>query len=111
MNLPNAHAAVVEPRKVSDYLLNEAHPDNGGKARFFEALGFGRHNVETLLDALRKLAVSASVTQVVRTVHGEKYVLDGPLQGPAGVTARLRTIWIIDLGASTPRLVTAYPQG
>ena len=32
MKLPNAHLAVVEERKVVDYLLNAAHPDNGGKA-------------------------------------------------------------------------------
>ena len=36
----NAHLAVVERHKVVGYLLNSAHPDNGGKARFFESFGF-----------------------------------------------------------------------
>lgn len=40
MMLPNAHLAVVERLKMTGYLLNPAHPDNGGKAPFFRALGF-----------------------------------------------------------------------
>lgn len=42
----NAHLAVVDRGKVLDYLLNEAHPDNGGKARFFVLLGFSRDDPE-----------------------------------------------------------------
>jgi hypothetical protein len=40
VNLRNAHLAVVERHKIVDYLLNSAHPDNGGKTQFFESLGF-----------------------------------------------------------------------
>ena len=40
MKLSNAHLAIVEQEKVTDYLLNAAHPDNGGKAAFFQRLGF-----------------------------------------------------------------------
>lgn len=40
MNLPNAERAIVEREKITDYLLDPAHPDNGGKAPFFEHLGF-----------------------------------------------------------------------
>ena len=53
MKLRNAHLAVVDRGKVVDYLLNEAHPDNGGKARFFVSLGFSRENPERLMEALR----------------------------------------------------------
>jgi hypothetical protein len=35
MKLPNADKAIVEHKKVVDYLLNPAHPDNSGKAGFF----------------------------------------------------------------------------
>ena len=34
MKLPNAHLAIVQQEKVKEYLLNPAHPDNGGKAAF-----------------------------------------------------------------------------
>lgn len=39
--LPNAAAARVDTRKLDEYLLDSAHPDNGGKAAFFVGLGFG----------------------------------------------------------------------
>ena len=35
MKLPNAERALVEREKIVNYLLNPAHPDNGGKAAFF----------------------------------------------------------------------------
>jgi len=44
VKLPNPEKAVVERGKVVDYLLNSAHPDNGGKAAFFEGLGFDNKN-------------------------------------------------------------------
>ena len=56
VKLPNADKAVVERHKVADYLLNAAHPDNGGKAAFFEGLGFRLSEWETLAKALQKLA-------------------------------------------------------
>ncbi len=40
MRLPNAHSAVVERGKITEYLLNGAHPHNGGKVAFFRRLGF-----------------------------------------------------------------------
>jgi len=43
------------------------------------------------------------------TVHGQKFVLEGELEGPSGRRLRVRTIWIIDRGQERPRLVTAYP--
>ena len=36
MKLPNAKKAVVKRAKIIDYLLDSKHPDNGGKAEFFE---------------------------------------------------------------------------
>jgi hypothetical protein len=32
MKLPNADKAIIDREKIADYLLNPAHPDNGGKA-------------------------------------------------------------------------------
>ena len=52
VNLPNAHKAIVERDKIADYLLNAAHPDNGGKAAFFESLGF---RLALVADALKVL--------------------------------------------------------
>ncbi len=40
MKLPNAHLDLVAKAKIEHYRLDGAHPDNGGKARFFDSLGF-----------------------------------------------------------------------
>jgi hypothetical protein len=66
MKLPNAENAIVEHEKITDYLLNAAHPDNGGKAVFFEALGFGREEPQALAEALLDLARRAESQRVQR---------------------------------------------
>src|ERR1035441_8224437 len=55
MKLPNAHLAEAEQGKICGYLLNAAHPDNGGKAAFFAGLGFQAENWRALATALREL--------------------------------------------------------
>ncbi len=110
MKLPNAHLAVVEREKITEYLLNAAHPDNGGKAAFFLSLGFDRNDWRTLAEAFRKLALDTDVTSRVESRHGQKYVVDGKMETPSKRSPSVRTVWIIDFGLETPRLVTAYPH-
>jgi hypothetical protein len=110
MHLPNAHLAVVEQAKITDYLLNAAHPDNGGKARFFLTLGFTLDAWQELANALRHMAVNTPVTHRAESNHGEKFILEGNISSPSGRTGRVRSVWIIDAGLTTPRLVTAYPR-
>jgi hypothetical protein len=110
MKLPNARRAVVEQSKVVDYLLNGAHPDNGGKAAFFLALGFSLAQGQTLAEALRKLAEDAKGAERLESPHGVKYIVDGEIGMPGGKRALVRTIWVVEKGAHVPRLVTAYPR-
>ena len=110
VKLPNADKAVVERDKIADYLLNAAHPDNGGKAAFFEELGFRRSESKTLAKALQKLARQAEITKSATSPHGEKYVIVGQVESPTGKAANVRTIWIVDKGRDMARLVTAYPH-
>ncbi|MGH8555033.1 MAG: DUF6883 domain-containing protein [Gammaproteobacteria bacterium] len=109
MKVPSAHMAVVEREKISAYLLNPAHPDNGGKAAFFRLLGFSREEWTALSAAFRKLVETTEVTKSLESPHGWKYILDGRIESPSGKTPLLRTIWIVDRGKNAPRLVTAYP--
>jgi hypothetical protein len=109
MRLPNADLAVLETRKVVDYLLNAVHPDNGGKAAFFESLGFARSDPGPLIEALRAVA-HGEVANKVTSGHGDKYVIDGALTSAGGRIGFVRTVWIIDRGTTTPRFVTAYPR-
>jgi hypothetical protein len=109
MKLPNANKAIVEREKIADYLLNPAHPENGGKAEFFEALGFRRKEWKILTAAFLTLARKAEMAQSMKSPHGQKHVIIGRIESPGGKSPRVKTIWIVDSGVETARLVTAYP--
>jgi hypothetical protein len=109
MKLPNAHLALVGGDKIAEYLLNPAHPDNGGKAVFFFAMGFQIEDWHVLADALRKLTDKPMSVKTMASPHGMKYIVEGEIETPCGKRPRVRTIWIIDKGFLAPRLVTAYP--
>jgi hypothetical protein len=65
-----------------------------------------------LIRALRELAEQGDVAESSKSVHDEKYVVDGTLSGHTQESRRpsVRTVWIIDRGGTVPRLVTAYPR-
>jgi hypothetical protein len=110
VKLPNAHLAVVEREKITGYLLNAAHPDNGGKAAFFQTQGFAGDHWHGLAEALRHLALTGEVAKRVESRHGQKYVVDGKMETPNKKSPWVRTVWIVDRGLDKPRLVTAYPH-
>ena len=110
MKLPNAERAIIEREKIVDYLLNAAHPDNGGKCAFFAALGFRPDDWIAMASSLRNLAMVAEVSEKLETAHGVKYIAIAMLQSQSGRSARVKTVWIVDRGADTARLVTAYPE-
>ena len=110
MKLPNADKAIVEREKVDDYLLDSTHPDNGGKAQFFERLGFRRGEWKILADAFLALAHKAEVADSMKSPHGQKYVMVGRIESPNGKTVSVQTVWIVDKGSDVARLVTAYPR-
>ena len=110
MKLPNGARAVVEQAKIVGYLLNAAHPDNGGKAEFFLSHGFRQEDWEALASAFLRLVIDTEVEKSVVSRHGHKYIVAGPLETPSGKLPNVRTVWIVDTGEETPRLVTAYPR-
>jgi hypothetical protein len=110
VKLPNAHLATIERHKVVEYLLKAAHPDNSGKARFFESLSFSIEEPERLIAALRRVAENGHVIESAQSAHGQKYIVDGWLWAHTEENQRrVRTVWIIDRDRETPRLVTACP--
>ena len=72
MQLPNAHAAVVDEEKVTMYLLNLAHPDGAGKARFFVALGFNAPEWRVLAESLRAHGLRNPVIETVESQYGNR---------------------------------------
>jgi hypothetical protein len=109
MILPGANKLMVEREKIVDYLLNPAHPDNGGKADFFLDLGFNRSHWQQLAAAFRAAAENYPVSKTMASPHGTKYIVESRIETPSGKTPWVRTVWIVDLGQDKARLVTAYP--
>jgi hypothetical protein len=55
------------------------------------------------------LAGTCPVGKKMESPHGLKYILGGKIETPSGRSPTVRTIWIVDAGVETLRLVTAYP--
>lgn len=109
MELPNADRACVEREKITEYLLNMEHRYGAHKARFFGEFGFRLDAWALLAQALREHGKSHAATNVRKTEFGTRYEIDGPLQTPTGQRPLIRTVWQMDIGEESPRLITAYP--
>lgn len=109
MALPHADEAVVEPRKLRDYLLSHAHPVGRFKAAFFASAGYSQDGWGTLSADLQAHAVTGDVIRVAATTFGTKYEVSGHLTGPNGKAVGVVSVWIILEGEDVPRFITAYP--
>lgn len=108
--LPNCERAYVADAKLYSYLLNPAHPDGKGKARFFNLIGYGATSGEQLRADLLTLACSGSVVNELPNRVGRKYVVVGSINAPNGKTYHLLTVWAVEPPENEPRLITAYPN-
>lgn len=109
MKLPHADLAVVPERKITQYLLNPAHPAGGSKAGFFLRFGFTVAEWRELGNALLRHARENEIVETESTPHGQRYVVDGPLLAPDGTGLNIRSAWFIDAVGAAPRFVTAHP--
>jgi len=109
MRLPCASRAQVDKEKILNYLLCRWHPEGGSKARFFERFGFNVTEWERLAAALQNHADKNSVSKMVETGYGKRYIIDGPMETPDGRRPYIRTVWMLEQGTEAPRLVTAHP--
>ncbi|MES2740821.1 MAG: hypothetical protein V4754_07700 [Pseudomonadota bacterium] len=107
-SLVGANRAVIDPRKITDYALNPAHPVGGNKAKVFDsALGFNQGNAADLMSQLR-LGVMEN-TPIVGKVdqYGSRFTVDIPVIGPAG-NATVRSGWIYKPSSNVPELATVF---
>jgi hypothetical protein len=107
--LPHADQAIIDPRKVTSYLLDAMHPVGGPKAAFFAGCGFRADDPAVLISALLEHGRAHEAIDLPSTVHGAKYAVVGMLRSPDSTNPTIRTIWIIDAGQAVPRFVTAVP--
>lgn len=109
MQLPHAQRAIVDKRKIVDYLLNPVHPDGAGKAAFFAGFGFAQKEWSVLAEALKRHGQTCAVTKTVESPYGTRYIAEGSLETPSGRRPAIRTVWMIESGTLPPRLITAHP--
>lgn len=109
MRLPYRKNAYIPKVKLSAYLLSQTHAVGRFKSKYFHALGYDVLNVDILEEALRIVAQSQDVKEVLPTAYGVKYIIDGKIKTPNGKVVKLRTVWIIEEGQKRPRFITVYP--
>lgn len=107
--LPNHSAAQIPDQKISGYALNFEHPSGHDKAVAFQkALGYTRENKDMLLEQVRQGLTKYKAVKRAATEHGQPFGVPMMIRGANGKFAKVQTGWMIDSGASVPRLVTIY---
>jgi hypothetical protein len=109
MRMPHAEEAIVDPEKITRYLLSGTHARGRGKAQFFASFGFRTAASDALRQALLQHAKANEVVGLHQSEHGTKYTVEGPLPAPDGRAPVVRSVWIVDRGRQRPRFVTAFP--
>ena len=110
MKMPNADSAVIAPEKLRDYLLNVDHRRGGPKARLLGSFGYRRDDWTRLERDLREQHLGREVARVVPGEYGIRYDIVAPIKTPDGRQLVVRTIWQIDTGRASPRLITMIPE-
>ena len=109
MKLPNYEKAIVPQEKITGMLLSLTHPDKRERAKFFMSFGFSAESWKVLARALRRHAANHDVAKVEILSFGTQYVIDGIILTPDGRTPLVRSVWLVLIGESVPRFITAYP--
>ena len=109
--IPNYERAVIEPRKLKDYILSATHPGGRFKAALFRQMGYTQKNRGQLVEDIRKQHLVLDAELAEKTKYGQKYIITGNIEGPNGKIMRLKSVWIILEGADFPRFITIYLGG
>jgi len=100
---------VVPIRKLTEYLLNLSHPEGRTKAAFFLAHGFSPKEPDQLARALEAQARFAPQVSSRPGFRGMNLIFVGPLATPSGKQPWIASVWYLEEGSESARLVTAYP--
>ncbi len=109
MKIPNGSNALIDPRKITHYLLDPSHPVGGSKAAFFTRFGFSKSEWHDLAGQLIRHVADNDVVTSARTPHGIRYAVDGTILAPDGTSLNIRSAWFIGIDSTSPRLITAHP--
>jgi hypothetical protein len=110
MKILNRDRAVIEPRKLINYLLDPEHNRGGSKATLLIQFGYSQENWQQLERDLYDFHLSSDVDIVKETRYGLRYEISAALPIPIGRSLLVRTVWQIDKGTDFPRLITLIPD-
>ena len=106
--MPHSENLVVETRKLTEYLLSPTSPRGRHKADFFQRFGYTIANMTEFSEALREHGQTQQITRIIDTPHGRRYNVEGPLRSPDGRNPQVRTVWQLEPGSESPRLLSAF---
>ena len=110
MRLPSADRAVIDERKIREYLLSRSHPIGRFKAAVFAAAGFEVEDSREFARQLKAIALGGEAELGRKVEFGQKYLISGVLTGKAGASLEVVTVWIVGPKGDAPQLVTVYPR-
>jgi hypothetical protein len=110
VKVPNADRAIIDTRKLRDYLLSPEHPVGSAKARWFSRWGFSQIRWQELETALRELILTTNAERRLPDDFGQRFRVTGLIQSPSGRKVRITSVWLIRKGEEFPRFVTAFPS-
>lgn len=100
----------IDSRKLSDYLLNPAHPEGATKAQYLSEMGYNQENYHILESDLRNQHLNRDVQSGKVSNYGVKYEIIAPLIGPNGEKRLVRSVWMIRKNDTFARLITLIPE-
>lgn len=113
--LPEAQNAQIDPKKFTEYSMKQDHPENKGKWKAFEKIGYDVHTpkgrgagAQNLIEQLRLSLQNAPANQGNASTYGPRFVVQVEVKGPNGKKGTLVTAWQVDKDKSFPRLVTNF---
>ena len=107
MRLPNGDRAIVDGRKLQVYWLNTDHPRGRNKARMFASVGIRQADAEELTEVLLSADRNGEARLGIANPYGQRYIVDIDLVRQSR-TVRVRSTWIVRIGADLPRLTSCY---
>jgi SPX domain protein involved in polyphosphate accumulation len=110
MKIPNSDRAIIEPSKLTEYLLNPEHKRGGAKAKLLRQFGYSLENWQQLESDIRKFHLVKDVNLITETAYGVRYVVIANLFTPVNRPLSVRTAWQIDKGTDFPRFITLVPN-
>lgn len=110
MKIPNSDRAVIDPSKLTEYLLNTEHKRGGSKAKLLIKFGYSIENWQQLETDIRRFHLIEDVNLITKTAYGNRYQISANLITPIARPLLVKTVWQIDINTDFPRLITLVPD-